>query len=267
MKNLFSIGEISKIKDITIKTLRYYHKVGILVPRYIDDETGYRYYSIDQFVYIDIIKGCRALGTSIVELQDIFKTCDTDELLKFLEVRKSEAEENITKMKEIIKNIDTLKMNVEYSKSILSNTDIYIKSFEQRYIIVAPCKESGSLKELVYYSNLDKVINDKRDKMAMEKGIIYDVTLDWNLEPKYVFNTFKDDVDIKVEDNVKILPKGRYLTLVYSKENEEERIDKIINYVKENNLKINNFIEIELFNDIFNTESYSCQIQMLIEHL
>lgn len=58
-KNLFSIGEVSKIKDITIKTLRYYHKIGILTPKVIDENTGYRYYSIDQFIYIDIIKGFR----------------------------------------------------------------------------------------------------------------------------------------------------------------------------------------------------------------
>ena len=57
MKEYYSIGEVSKIKDITIKALRYYHKVGILIPKYIDEETGYRYYSIDQFVHIDIIKG------------------------------------------------------------------------------------------------------------------------------------------------------------------------------------------------------------------
>ncbi|PHE52430.1 MerR family transcriptional regulator, partial [Bacillus pseudomycoides] len=27
-KNLFSIGEVAKIKVITIKALRYYHKMG-----------------------------------------------------------------------------------------------------------------------------------------------------------------------------------------------------------------------------------------------
>ncbi|MDU1455439.1 MAG: MerR family DNA-binding transcriptional regulator [Paraclostridium sordellii] len=44
MKNLFSIGEVSKIKGVTIKALRYYHKMGILIPLHIDNTTGYRYY-------------------------------------------------------------------------------------------------------------------------------------------------------------------------------------------------------------------------------
>ena len=68
MEKLFSIGEVSKIKEITIKALRYYHKMGILIPKYIDETTGYRYYNIDKFVYIDIIKGCRSLETSIKEI-------------------------------------------------------------------------------------------------------------------------------------------------------------------------------------------------------
>lgn len=266
MKNLFSIGEVAKMKDITIKALRYYHKMGILIPRYIDDVTGYRYYSIDQFIYIDIIKSCRELRTSIVELQEIFKDCDTDTLLKFLQLKRYEAEENINKMQEIIKTIDSLNMKVESSKDMLNNDEIAIKFFEQRYIIVAPCKEVGSLKELLYYSDLEKIIQDKEGKMSMERGIIYDFSAEGNVEPRYVFSRFQGDFNIEAEQNIKILPKGKYVTLTYSKENEEERRRKMVKYVKENNLNIKSVIEVELLNDFFNTESYSCQIQMFIEN-
>ena len=161
LKNLYSIGEVSEIKEVTIKALRYYHKVGILIPAYIDDETGYRYYSIEQFVHIDIIKGCRALGTSIVELQKIFKERNTDSLLEFLHDRKKKAQENIDKMKKIINDIDALSLGVENSKNIAYNDEIVEKFFEERNIIVSPCKEVGSLKELIYYSNLEKVIHRK----------------------------------------------------------------------------------------------------------
>ncbi|MBU5484290.1 helix-turn-helix domain-containing protein [Clostridium sp. MSJ-11] len=265
MKNLFPIGEVAKIKDITIKALRYYHKMGILIPRYIDKATGYRYYSIDQFIHIDIIKSCRSLGTSIIELQEIFKERDTNKLVEFLQLKRYEAEKNINKMKEVIKNIDTLNMNVEYSKGILNNHEISIKFFGQRYIIVSPCKEVGSLKELLYYSNLEKIIQDKNVEISMERGIIYSISLDGNIEPRYVFNGFQGNDNIVADQDIKILPEGKYLTLAYSKENEQESIRKIVNYIKENNFKIKSFIEVELLNDFFNTESYSCQIQMFIE--
>ncbi|MFJ8527440.1 helix-turn-helix domain-containing protein [Bacillus sp. NPDC094106] len=265
VKNLFSIGEVAKIKDITIKALRYYHKMGILIPRYIDETTGYRYYSIDQFIHIDIIKSCRELRTSIVELQEIFKDCDTEKLLQFLQLKRDEAEENIKKMQEVIKTIDSLNMNIENFKDVLHDDEISIQFFEQRYIMIAPCKEVGSLQELLYYSNLEKIIHEKGGKMSMERGIIYDVNAGWNVEPKYVFSGVQGDLNIEDKHNIKILPKGKYVTLAYSKENEEECRRKIVTYVKENHLKINRFIEVELFNDFFNTESYSCQIQMFIE--
>lgn len=265
MKNLFSIGEVSKIKNITIKALRYYHKVGILIPKYIDEETGYRYYSIEQFIYIDVIKGCRALGTSIKELQEIFKSCDTDELLRFLKKKKIEAQDNINKMQEIINNIDNLNSSVEYSKNALINDSISIKYFEERYIVVVHCEESGSLKELIYYSNLDKLIEKNNIKTSMERGIIYNVDLEGQVEPKYAFSELGIKKNLYDDKFIKILPKGNYLTLSYTKDNEKERVNKLFAYIKENKLKVKNFIEIELFDDFFNTNSYSCQLQVFIE--
>lgn len=276
MENLFSIGEVSKIKDITIKALRYYHKVGILIPKYIDKESGYRYYSIDQFIHIDIIKGCRTLGTSIKELQELFKSCNTDELILFLNKKKLEAEENIRKMEEIIHNINSLKGIVSYSKSLLNNLDIEIKYFKKRYIVVTPCKEAGSLKELIYYSDLDKIIKNKGLNVSIERGIIYSLTLEnesiknRNLKSKYVFNTIEEDWEffdneIYKDENIKVLEEGKYLTLAYSKDNEKECLIKLDEYIKKNNINVKSYMEIDLLNDFFNTDYYSCQVQILIE--
>ena len=40
---MFSIGEFSKITSLPVKTLRFYHEKGLLVPARIEPETGYRY--------------------------------------------------------------------------------------------------------------------------------------------------------------------------------------------------------------------------------
>lgn len=263
--NLFSIGEVAKIKGITIKALRYYHKVGILIPKYIDDTTGFRYYSIDQFITIDIIKGCRVIGDSIAELQEVFRKCNTDGLLEFLKIKKHEAQENINKMKEVIANIDDINVFVEHCKDILNNNEVNIEVLEERYIIFSPCKEVGSLKELLSYSDLDKVITEKNLEMTMERGIIYSFNMNGNTEPKYVFNGLRQNQRIEVDDSVMIIPKGKYVTIAYSKDDEKESISKIIKYIKAKNINVKSCIEVELFNDFFDTENYNCQLQMLIE--
>lgn len=266
MKKLFSIGEVSKIKEITIKALRYYHKMGILIPKYIDESSGYRYYSIDQFVYIDIIKGCRSLGTSIKELQEIFQQCDTDKLLEFLEVKRYEAEENINKMNKVIENIDILRDSIRSSKEILNENEISIKFFETRYIVVLPCREAGSLKELLYYSDLDKLILEKNIKISVQRGVIYNVNNNRSLQSRYVFNGVEEYKDIKNDKNIKILPAGRYLTIVYNTENKNECIKKVFDYIEENNISIDSIIEFDLFNDIFDTKTYSSQIQIFLDN-
>ena len=70
---------------------------------------------------------------------------------------------------------------------------------------------------------------------------------------------------IKYNDNIKILPKGNYLTFAYNKNNENKCKDTIINYINKHNLTVKECIEIDLVDDLFSTDNYSCQIQILIE--
>ena len=42
---MYKIGELSKLCNISVKTLRYYDAEGLLIPDEIDKFTGYRYYS------------------------------------------------------------------------------------------------------------------------------------------------------------------------------------------------------------------------------
>ena len=39
-----TIGAFSRLTHLSIKTLRYYHQVGLLEPADVDPDSGYRYY-------------------------------------------------------------------------------------------------------------------------------------------------------------------------------------------------------------------------------
>ncbi|WP_066889159.1 helix-turn-helix domain-containing protein [Clostridium nigeriense] len=264
MDKLYSIGEVSKIKGVTIKALRYYHDKGLLIPKYIDENTGYRFYSIEQFIYLDIIIGCRNLGTSIKELQEIFKASNTDKLLDFLRKKKIEAENNINKLKDVINNIDNLNKSIIDSKSMVKDNEVSLREFKERRAIVYNCKEVGELRELIYYSELDKIIRERNIRVALERGIIYDFNLDGKINPKYVFNILEDKRDIE-NNNIFFLPGGKYLTITYNNKNIADSISKIINYLRINNLKPKLYLEVEIFNELFNTYEYNCQIQVLVE--
>lgn len=208
MNKLFSIGEVSKIKEITIKALRYYQEKGILIPRYIDKTTGYRYYSIDQFIHIDIIKACRQLGTSIKDLQEIFETCDTDKLLEFLNHKRLSAEESIQKMKKVIKDIDEINLVVNYSKEQLNSKYLSTLYLPERYIIAVPCKEVGELKELIYYSELEKIIKKIDVNIVKKGGIFHELDHKGNIRSRYVFKEIDEDESIEESEYVKNSQEG-----------------------------------------------------------
>lgn len=43
MKELYTIGEVSKLIGISSQTLRYYDKIGVVKPAFVNEATGYRH--------------------------------------------------------------------------------------------------------------------------------------------------------------------------------------------------------------------------------
>ena len=79
MKNLFSIGELSKLQNISRQTLIFYDKIGLFCPAYVDPENGYRYYSAAQLDFLDTICIMKRIGFSLDEIKSYLKeyTLDT----------------------------------------------------------------------------------------------------------------------------------------------------------------------------------------------
>lgn len=67
----YPIGEVERICNIPIKTLRYYDSINLVIPDFRDEKSGYRYYSKEQMVTICIIRKLRMLGFGLKEIQNI----------------------------------------------------------------------------------------------------------------------------------------------------------------------------------------------------
>lgn len=67
-KNQYSIGEVSKICNISTKALRYYDKLG-LIKSERDDINNYRYYSKEAFLAVPVIKYYKQMGFTLDEMR------------------------------------------------------------------------------------------------------------------------------------------------------------------------------------------------------
>lgn len=75
---MYKIGEFSKIVDMPVRTVRYYDEVDVLKPEYVDQFSGYRYYTDNNVSEVEWIKLLRNTGFSLEEIVNCKSLIDVD---------------------------------------------------------------------------------------------------------------------------------------------------------------------------------------------
>lgn len=73
---MMTIGQIAKKHNISERTVRLYHDVGLLAPEHIDRATGYRYYAPSQSARLDTIIQMKAVGLSLKQIKTMLDAHD-----------------------------------------------------------------------------------------------------------------------------------------------------------------------------------------------
>ncbi len=71
-----SIGAFSRLTHLSIKTLRYYHEVGLLEPAVVDPDSGYRYYRPGQAHSAQLVRRFRDLGLPLADVKAVLAAPD-----------------------------------------------------------------------------------------------------------------------------------------------------------------------------------------------
>jgi DNA-binding transcriptional MerR regulator len=74
--SLLSIGDFSRATHLSVKTLRYYHREGVLEPLEIDESSGYRRYSVEQIPTAQVIHRFRDLGMPVEDVRRVIAAPD-----------------------------------------------------------------------------------------------------------------------------------------------------------------------------------------------
>ena len=67
---MYSIGEVSKICNVSKKTLRFYDEIGLISPDVVSEENNYRFYSKDTLLFVPVIKYYKQMGFKLEEMRD-----------------------------------------------------------------------------------------------------------------------------------------------------------------------------------------------------
>ena len=97
MKQL-KIGAMAEACGVTPRALRLYQEAGILQPELVDEETGYRGYSIMQSVKLDMTAQLQSAGFTLREIADIASRGDVSYLREQAQRRGAELEAQIREL-------------------------------------------------------------------------------------------------------------------------------------------------------------------------
>lgn len=135
MDNYFLISEFAKLRNININSLRYYEKLGILKPAYVDEKTGYRYYAAEQLPLLNNIILCVQLGIPLKEMATYIDEEGNLQSQRLLEQGKIVAQKRIHEMHNNLKYIENSLKNMEENKAFVNREGTYLRNIQKRRII------------------------------------------------------------------------------------------------------------------------------------
>ncbi|NOK62167.1 MAG: Transcriptional regulator, MerR family [Chloroflexi bacterium AL-W] len=77
-QGMLSIGQFVRATQLSIKALRLYEQLEILPPRYVDPESGYRYYHNDQLLLAHLIRMMRQMDMPLATIRRVLAATPAD---------------------------------------------------------------------------------------------------------------------------------------------------------------------------------------------
>lgn len=139
MRNdLLSIGEVARLKSVSVKALRYYEKIGVFIPAHVDPHSGYRYYSLNQMFDLDVILTCIDLGIPLKEVLT-FRTAEgTLDLQSLLETGRDIALDNLKHAQMALRQIDSSLEEIALQKELRTQPNGYTRTLVPSPALLAP---------------------------------------------------------------------------------------------------------------------------------
>ncbi|MEW9701283.1 MerR family transcriptional regulator [Paenibacillus sp. SI8] len=230
---MLSIGEFSKICEVSTKTLRYYDEIGLINPDEINPENGYRYYSIRQLKKMLFINRLKDYHFSLEEIKAILELEDDqaeEQLCSVLNRKRRDIQEKLNAFEYTLKQMSNDILNLEKGIPIMSYLDnIVVQLVETQPMNILYTRQMMSSDD--YALGYETCFSRLYEKIATEKLTLLGTPMTIYHSPEY--NPAGNDTEfaIPIEETVKgtrDLPgglcaksvlKGAYpeLTSVYAK--------------------------------------------------
>jgi effector-binding domain-containing protein len=108
MENLLPIGRFSRMTRLSVKALRRYDELGLLVPAVVDPFSSYRYYTYSQANRAEAIRMLRGLDMPLEQIRELLAADEPEVAAKLLEMHRGTLEERLERHRRMLAFIERL---------------------------------------------------------------------------------------------------------------------------------------------------------------
>lgn len=149
MKERYTVSELAKLFGISSQTLRYYDKIGLFQPDYIDESNNYRYYSYEQFFRLSMIIQLKRLDFSLEGVRRYSSSMDVRSLEQNLLEQKGLIRRQIEQLMQLEAKNDHILKNLQIAKNAADHQDCEVVAEPPRWQYAVPV--NFEIKDLYRY--------------------------------------------------------------------------------------------------------------------
>ncbi len=245
-KKYYSIGEMARLMNLSIQTLRYYDQIDLFKPIYKDPVTNYRYYNESQFYYLDLIKALKYVGTPLETIKQM-QHYSLDQLVNFLAEQELAIESGIQRLQEVQYTLLKTKKQMEEQLSVSVFNEVYIKEEEEgRLLYIEVENANPAYIPNEYYSELMRTIENENSLTTSRYGSTFSLDSYSSLDDIFYERIFTPILTnrylhhLTSEMGVLKYQPGSYvcISFVFSVDTYLEQYQKLYHYIQEHQLQV-----------------------------
>ncbi|HAM81961.1 MerR family transcriptional regulator [Ornithinibacillus bavariensis] len=243
----YSIGEVSKLMNISIKALRHYDKIGLFKPAYIDPNTNYRYYDDSQLYLLDLIKSLKYIGIPLKEIKEV-QEFNADDLLVFLKEQERVVKDKIDNLMQIEQTITSAKKGIQRIKEYPTIGEVFFSNEEETQIIQTGADGINPTNILnASFQKLKQITASTEGFRYNDYGAIFpyrSYTCAEEVSYKYLFTPVlsnEDTLELSKDTEIRTIPRGKYVCIAFYSLSEQDyftNLKKLLQYVEDNRLTV-----------------------------
>jgi DNA-binding transcriptional MerR regulator len=145
---MFTIGEFSRISRLSIKTLRFYHEKGILVPSCVDERTGYRYYDRRNLDKARVVIQFRRMEFPVSQIKEILEQYnDESDILEYLRQQRDVLGRRLRECRDLVRSLDRIISQEQEAQTTMQDSDFEVQEKTLQPVLVAGVRIRGKYSE------------------------------------------------------------------------------------------------------------------------